>query len=190
LQLLLLDNYDSFTYNLLHLLEQFDGFEITVRRNDEITIEQASAFDRIVFSPGPGLPENSGIMQELIKAFMNEKKMLGICLGMQAMAQVTGGKLSNMKEVSHGQAVETLITDPNDCLFKGLPAQFKTGRYHSWMVSENDLPDTWKITARSLNGEIMALTHENQLLRGVQFHPESILTEYGKEMIYNWLHHC
>ena len=173
LKILLLDNYDSFTFNLFHYLNKFES-DVVVKRNDEIELKEVEAFDRIVFSPGPGLPKDAGSMIEIIRRFSSEKKMLGICL----------------PTVHHGVALPTNIVDSNEPLFSGLPARFKTGRYHSWCVDKNDLPACLRITALDNNGEIMALSHENQLIKGVQFHPESILTEWGNELIYNWLYKC
>ncbi|MFZ7113843.1 MAG: anthranilate synthase component II [Bacteroidota bacterium] len=189
MKILLLDNYDSFTYNLFHYLNNFES-DVTVIRNDEISVEETGQFDRIVFSPGPGLPEEAGRMIEIIRRYSSEKKMLGICLGMQAIAQAFGGKLINLSKVHHGVAIATEIVVSNEPLFSGLPHSFKTGRYHSWCVDPGSLPSSLIVTALDIHGEIMALTHENQLVKGVQFHPESILTEWGKDMIYNWLYKC
>jgi anthranilate synthase component II len=189
LKILLLDNYDSFTYNLFHYLNDFES-DVVVKRNDEIEVEEVAQFDRIVFSPGPGLPEEAGRMIEIIRRFSSEKKMLGICLGMQALAISFGGKLYNLPAVHHGVAISTKVVDKNEPLFASLPETFKTGRYHSWSVDSESLPSSLHVTALDIHGEIMALTHENQLLKGVQFHPESILTEWGKELISNWLYKC
>lgn len=189
MKILLVDNFDSFTYNLYHQLNRFEE-EVEVVRNDEIDFDDARRFDRIVLSPGPGLPREAGKMIDLIDRFKNEKKILGVCLGLQAIAEAEGAKLINLKNVLHGVAVPTQVQDTNEPLFTGLPRSFKTGRYHSWCVDPEGLPATFRITANDDFGGIMALTHENQLLRGVQFHPESILTEYGNELIYNWLYRC
>ncbi len=189
LKILLLDNYDSFTFNLFHYLNKFES-DVVVKRNDEIELKEVEAFDRIVFSPGPGLPKDAGSMIEIIRRFSSEKKMLGICLGMQAISEAFGGKLYNLPTVHHGVALPTNIVDSNEPLFSGLPISFKTGRYHSWCVDKNELPACLRITALDNEGEIMALSHENQLVKGVQFHPESILTEWGNELIYNWLYKC
>ncbi len=189
MKILLLDNYDSFTYNLLHYLNKFEP-DVTVKRNDELDIEDAGEFDRIVFSPGPGLPEEAGKMPGIIKRFSNEKKMLGICLGMQAIAVAFGGTLYNLPSVHHGVSIPTRIVRSDEPLFYGLPEVFNTGRYHSWCVDSKTLPATLHVTALDSQGEIMALSHENQLIKGVQFHPESILTEWGNELIHNWLYKC
>ncbi len=190
MKILLLDNYDSFTYNLFHLIEQFEGIDVEVFRNDEIDVEEISVFDRIVISPGPGIPVEAGITMDVIRKYSSSKKILGVCLGMQAMAEVFGGKLFNSEKVFHGVAELLTITDEDEKLFKGIPSPFKTGRYHSWMVDKKSLPSEFKITAEDQNGFVMAITHENQLLRAVQFHPESILTDFGKELMTNWLLHC
>jgi anthranilate synthase component 2 len=190
MRILLLDNYDSFTYNLFHLIEQFDKIEIDVFRNDEIGIDKISEYDRIVISPGPGLPSDAGITMDVIRNYYSSKKMLGVCLGMQAMAEVFGGKLFNSEKVFHGVKEPLTVIDKNENLFKGLPPSFKTGRYHSWIVDKQHLPEEFKITAEDQNGFAMAMTHENQMLRAVQFHPESILTDFGKELMSNWLIHC
>ena len=189
MKILLLDNYDSFTFNLFHYLNKFES-DVVVKRNDEIELKEVEAFDRIVFSPGPGLPKDAGVMIEIIRMYSSEKKMLGICLGMQAIAEAFNGKLYNLPRVHHGVALPTNIVVSNEPLFSGLPISFKTGRYHSWCVDKNELPACLRITALDNEGEIMALSHENQLVKGVQFHPESILTEWGNELIYNWLYKC
>ncbi len=163
---------------------------MVVKRNDEIEIEEVANFDRIVFSPGPGLPKDAGKMIEIIKQYSSEKKMLGICLGMQAIAEAFGGTLYNLPNVHHGVALPTNVVDPTEPLFSGIPLLFKTGRYHSWCVDKVSLPTRLKITALDNDNEIMALSHENQLVKGVQFHPESILTEWGNELINNWLYKC
>ncbi len=189
MKILLLDNYDSFTFNLFHYLNKFEA-DVVVKRNDEIGVAQVSEYDRIVFSPGPGLPSEAGKMMDIISAYSNEKKMLGICLGMQAMAEVFGGKLFNLSKVHHGVALPVDVIDKNEPLFFDLPPTFNTGRYHSWCVSKDELPSCLKITAVDKDGNIMALSHENQLIKGVQFHPESILTEMGNQLIHNWLYKC
>jgi anthranilate synthase component 2 len=189
MNILLLDNYDSFTYNLLHLLEQFDGIRTEVKRNDEITVGEAHVYDRIVLSPGPGLPSDAGVMNDIIRIFYNQKPILGICLGMQAMAEVFGGRLNNIPKVFHGVAINTLITDVQDDLFHGISSPFLAGRYHSWCV-DRELPDGFKITAIDEAGYVMGISHRNKLMHGVQFHPESIMTDCGKTIISNWLVRC
>lgn len=190
MKILLLDNYDSFTYNLFHLVDQFKGVETDVLRNDEITVIQAEKYDRIIISPGPGLPSEAGITLDLIRKFHSTKPILGVCLGMQAMAEVFGGKLINLPRVFHGVSMRTIIIDKEEKLFEGIPNHFKSGRYHSWCVDREHLPQVFRITAEDESGYLMAITHENQLLRGVQFHPESILTESGNLLMANWLLRC
>ena len=187
MKILVLDNYDSFTYNLVHYLEELTGERVTVARNDEITIEQAAAFDLIVLSPGPGIPDEAGIMKELILKLAPVKSILGICLGMQAIGEVFGGHLTNLEKIYHGVATEIRVTDPSETLFLGLPKAFKGGRYHSWVVDEDTLPACLKITATDENGMIMGITHKQYDVSGLQFHPESVLTENGKLILSNWL---
>lgn len=190
MNLLLLDNYDSFTYNLHHLLAQFHNVHVSVLRNDEIDEEEAGRYDRIVLSPGPGLPGESGSMMSIIKRYGFEKPMLGVCLGMQAIAQVCGGKLINLEHPLHGESRLVKVVDKEEKLFQTLPPVFQTGRYHSWCVSSSDLPHDLSITATDEENNVMAITHANGFLRGIQFHPESILTEFGKIIISNWLYEC
>jgi anthranilate synthase component 2 len=187
MKILLLDNYDSFTFNLLHLVEQFDGVEVDVFRNDEIDLDEVQAYDKIILSPGPGLPADAGITLELIKRFHVTKSILGICLGHQAIALAFGGKLFNLATVQHGVSVQTTVTDQSEKLFKNIPAAFKTGRYHSWVVDKEQFPGCLRITAMDQKQNIMALRHSLFDVSGVQFHPESILSEYGKTLIGNWL---
>jgi len=183
--ILLIDNYDSFTYNLVHYLEEL-GAQVTVRRNDKLNIEEAAAFSHIVLSPGPGIPDEAGLLKEIIATYATTKKILGVCLGQQAIAEVFGGRLENLSEVYHGIATPIKIIDPQATLFKDLPTEVVVGRYHSWVVSE-DLPESLKVTARDHKGQIMAIEHKDYLVHAVQFHPESILTPSGKKMLANWL---
>jgi anthranilate synthase component 2 len=187
MKILLLDNYDSFTFNLVHLLESFDGIDVFVHRNDSFNPKDGNEFDRIVLSPGPGLPDEAGNLKELIREMSGRKSILGVCLGMQAIAEVFGGKLFNLDKVQHGVASETLVTDNKEKLFRNLPGKFNTGRYHSWMVESKSLPDCFKVTSVDASKNIMSLRHKEFDVCGIQFHPESVLTEYGKEMIKNWL---
>lgn len=187
MKILVLDNYDSFTYNLVHYLEELAGIEVAVYRNDQITIEQAASFDKIVLSPGPGIPDEAGIMKQLIKELGPTHSILGVCLGCQAIAEAFGGSILNLSKVYHGVATPIMVCDKDEILFKSLPLKFMAGRYHSWVVNENNLPDALTITARDEQNQIMGLRHKTFDVRGVQFHPESILTENGKEMIKNWL---
>jgi anthranilate synthase component 2 len=190
MHILLLNNYDSFTYNLLHLIELFDGMKVEVVRNDQMIVQDAEKYDRIIISPGPGLPSEAGITKDLIRKYYSSKPMLGVCLGMQAMAEACGGKIYNLTRVFHGVAEPTIIIDTNEKLFAGIPSPFRTGRYHSWAVQKENLPSCLHVTAIDKDGDIMSFSHENQLMRGVQFHPESILTDFGKELMSNWLFHC
>jgi anthranilate synthase component 2 len=190
LKILLLDNYDSFTYNLLHLAEQIDGVEIEVFRNDEIGVEETDRFDRIIISPGPGLPSEAGQTTAVITRQLYRKHMLGVCLGMQAIAEVCGGKLKNLPQVLHGISSLATIIVKDEKLFYGFPENFKVGHYHSWCVDRSGLPAEFRETARGEDGLLLSFTHENGLARGVQFHPESILTEFGKELMFNWLFRC
>lgn len=184
-QILLIDNYDSFTYNLVHYLEEL-GAQVTVRRNDKLSIEEVVAFSHIVLSPGPGIPDEAGLLKEIIATYAATKKILGVCLGQQAIAEVFGGRLENLSEVYHGIATPIKIIDPQATLFKDLPTEVVVGRYHSWVVSE-DLPESLKVTARDHKGQIMAIEHKDYPVHAVQFHPESILTPSGKKMLANWL---
>lgn len=187
MKILVLDNYDSFTYNLVHYIEELTGEKVTVARNDEITIEQAAQYDRIVLSPGPGIPDEAGIMKEMILKLAPEKSILGICLGMQAIAEVFGGHLTNLDKVYHGVATDILIVEPTEPLFCGLPQVIKGGRYHSWVVDRDTLPSCLRITATDANGMLMGISHTRYDVRGLQFHPESVLTENGKQILSNWL---
>jgi anthranilate synthase component 2 len=185
--LLVLDNYDSFTYNLVHILEKVSDYKITVARNDRITLGQVALFDKIVLSPGPGLPSAAGIMPDLLKEFGATKPILGVCLGHQAIAECFGGQLKNLERVVHGEATLTEIVGPAQGVFKGLPSQFDAGRYHSWIVDRESLPDCLEILALSTDNQIMALKHKHFNLTGLQFHPESVLTEFGPDILRNWV---
>jgi anthranilate synthase component 2 len=184
---LLLDNYDSFTYNLLHVLKELK-VEVVVRRNDKIALEEVDRFDRIVLSPGPGIPEEAGILLPLIKRYAPAKSILGVCLGEQAIGEAFGAALVNLTDVHHGVCSDIRVTK-NDPLFSGLGACFGAGRYHSWIVSKENFPDCLEIIAEDLiENQIMAIRHKEYNVRGIQFHPESILTPNGKMIIENWLH--
>lgn len=187
MKILILDNYDSFTYNLVHYVEQECGETVDVFRNDKIELDAIEAYDKILLSPGPGLPSESGILMDLIKRYAPTKDILGVCLGHQAISEAFGGTLYNLDRVMHGIATKTILTDVGDPLFDGLPPDFLAGRYHSWAVSATGFPSDLKITAYDENGTIMACRHTHYKLRGVQFHPESVLTEHGHLMIRNWL---
>ncbi len=184
--ILVLDNYDSFTYNLVHYLEAL-GAHVVVARNDEIELDEVDEFDCIVLSPGPGLPQEAGILLPLIQRYAPVKNILGICLGMQAIGQVFGGQLTNLPTVFHGVATPIWITDTNDILYQNLPKTFQVGRYHSWIVDHKTFPESLVQTAQTPSGEIMSLRHQVYPTYGVQFHPESILTPLGKSILENWL---
>ena len=185
--ILIIDNYDSFTYNLVHLVNEI-GLECEVWRNDQFKIADVDAFDRIILSPGPGIPSEAGLLLEVIKTYAPTKSIFGVCLGQQAIAEVFGGTLYNLSRPMHGIATPIKVTDASEQLFIGLPESFKVGRYHSWVVSREGLPDSLEVTAiDEKDNSIMALRHRKYDVRGVQFHPESVLTEFGKEMMANWL---
>jgi len=186
-RILLFDNYDSFTYNLLHYVEEVSGREVVVCRNDEISLEEVNEFDEIILSPGPGLPSEAGILIPLIKKYAATKKIMGVCLGLQAMAEAFGGTLLQLDQVMHGISRKVTITGTEELLFAGLPDSFMAGRYHSWVADKETLPDCFKITASDEWGNIMAIRHRSLDLCGVQFHPESVLTPLGKTMISNWI---
>jgi len=186
MKILVLDNYDSFTYNLVHYLEQVTDAEIEVHRNDKISLEEIKRFDKILLSPGPGIPSEAGILLEVIKKYSPSKSILGVCLGQQAIAEAFGGSLTNLKEVYHGVATPVEIIK-DDTLFKGIPKKINVGRYHSWAVNAADLPAELEVTSVDETGAIMALRHKKYDVKGVQFHPESVLTEHGLQMIKNWV---
>jgi anthranilate synthase component II len=186
MKILVIDNYDSFTYNLVHLLHELNQ-DAEVWRNDKFALEDVAAFDKIVLSPGPGIPSEAGLLLKVIKEYAATKSILGVCLGQQAIAEVFGGELYNLEKPVHGTATNIVVKDPNEVVFKGLPNNFKIGRYHSWAVKAENLPTELVVTAEDENGVVMALRHRDFDVRGVQFHPESVLTEFGKEMIKNWL---
>lgn len=185
IRILVFDNYDSFTYNIVHAVRSLGYTSIDVFRNDAIALDAVEAYDKIILSPGPGIPEEAGLLLPLIKRYAATKSILGICLGHQAIAEAFGGKLVNLSNVYHG--VATPLVADEDILFKGLPASFEVGRYHSWAVQKEGFPQELKITALSLDGEIMALAHKTYDVRGVQFHPESVLTPNGLQLIQNFL---
>ena len=186
MKILLLDNYDSFTYNLVHYIEKVSNAIVEVRRNDEIEMEEVETYDKIMLSPGAGLPKDAGIMPELIKRYYKSKSIFGVCLGQQAIAEAFGGSLINLNEVFHGVATPINVIE-EDYLFKNIPKKFNVGRYHSWVVDKNNLPKELEIAAVDEFGNCMALRHKHYDIRGVQFHPESILSEYGEEIISNWI---
>lgn len=185
-KVLVIDNYDSFVYNLVHYLEAL-GCEVTVRRNDQFVLEECAAYDKILLSPGPGIPEEAGLLKAVIQKYAATKSILGVCLGQQAIGEVFGGRLINLQRVFHGVATQVEITQKDTVLFKGLDPKIEVGRYHSWVVDTEQFPDALQITAVDQNGQIMALRHREYDLRGVQFHPESVLTPQGQQMIENWI---
>ena len=182
-KVLVIDNYDSFTYNLVHYMEDLD-YEVSVVRNDEFSMDFVEKFDKILISPGPGIPNEAGQTKELIKRFYSTKSIMGVCLGHQAIGEVFGGKLKNLDSVFHGVATDIKIVS-EDKVFKNIPKKIKVGRYHSWVVEKLD--DNLEVLASDNDGNIMALRHKDYKVWGVQFHPESILTEYGKDILKNWL---
>lgn len=187
--ILVLDNYDSFTYNLVHLLESVSAQPVVVKRNDSIGPEDLPAFDKLLLSPGPGLPTESGQLLELLRHAPHSMPVFGVCLGMQALAVHSGGSLFQLPDVQHGIETEIQVLPPADRLglYRELPDTLSVGRYHSWMVNEADLPHEWEVTARDEQGRIMSMTHRHYPWQGVQFHPESVMTPPGKKIIQNWL---
>ncbi len=188
MKILVLDNYDSFTYNLVHILRELGlGSSAEVHRNDKIELDAIEAFDKIMLSPGPGIPKDAGIMPELIKTFGPRKSILGVCLGHQAIAEAFGAQLYNLPSVFHGVTTQVRVIDKEEQLFASLPDVFTVCRYHSWVVRQEELPADLRITVTGEEGRIMGLRHKSYDVRGVQFHPESIMTEHGVKMINNWL---
>jgi anthranilate synthase component II len=188
MKILVFDNYDSFTFNLVHIIRELGfGTELEVHRNDKISIAEVEKFDKILLSPGPGIPSEACILLELIKTYAGKKSILGVCLGHQAIAEAFGGKIYNMPEVLHGVSERLEVMDKDEVLFKGLPTSFLACRYHSWSVEPESLPEQLVVTAIDEKQRIMALRHKQFDVRGVQFHPESIMTEFGKDIMLNWL---
>ena len=192
MKILVFDNYDSFTYNLVHLIEKIIHEKVDVFRNDQIALEDVKKYDKIILSPGPGLPVEAGLLLPLIKEYASTKSILGVCLGHQAIGEVFGGKLENLTTVYHGVATEMQKVNAERLtvsseLFNGLPEPFLAGRYHSWIISKENFPDELEITAEDENGFIMALQHKTYDVQGVQFHPESVLTPDGEIIMRNWL---
>lgn len=186
-KILVIDNYDSFTYNLVHYLEKLTGEKPDIFRNDEIALDLADNYDKILISPGPGIPVEAGICLDLIRRYASGKSILGICLGHQAIGEAFGAGLVNLSQVYHGVATSVFITDSSEPLFKGIPVKLTAGRYHSWVVNKDNLPSCFTITAEDENGIIMGISHKQFDLRGLQFHPESVLTEFGIEILQNWI---
>ncbi len=191
MRILIFDNYDSFTYNLVQVVERIIEEKVDVYRNDKISLEKVNDYDKIILSPGPGIPVESGLLLPLVKAYASNKCILGVCLGQQAIGEAFGGKLTNLSTVYHGVATDISVnpnrTKSNNDIFKDLPVKLEAGRYHSWIVSNENFPDELEITAEDENGYIMALRHRTYDVQGVQFHPESVLTPMGEKMMRNWL---
>lgn len=184
-KILVIDNYDSFTYNLVHYLQDLDC-EVTVKRNDKLSLEEAGEFEKILLSPGPGIPDEAGLLKAIIKEYGPTKSILGICLGQQAIAEVYGGSIENLNMVYHGVSTSIKRINNDVVLYKDIPVELEVGRYHSWVVSK-DLPEDLIVTSVDHNGEIMSLRHKEHDVRAVQYHPESILTPEGKKMLKNWV---
>ena len=185
MKVVIIDNYDSFTYNLSHLVKEL-GAEVAVVRNDQFRLEELEQYSKIILSPGPGIPSEAGLLLDVIRTYAGRKPILGVCLGHQAIGEVFGAKLENLSDVFHGVATPCHII-ADDPVFSGLPAEITIGRYHSWVVSREGLPDCLEVTAVSDEGQIMALRHRELNVRGIQFHPESVLTPDGRKMLQNWM---
>ncbi len=187
MKILVIDNYDSFTYNLVQYIERVLKAPVDVRRNDQIALEEIEGYDKILISPGPGIPVEAGITLDLIRKYGPSKSILGVCLGHQAIAEAYGGSIRNLSTVYHGVTGQMIQVVPGDYLFDGVPSEFDAGRYHSWVVEYETLPGELEIIVENDEGYIMAIRHRQHDVRGVQFHPESVLTEYGGKMILNWI---
>lgn len=187
MKILILDNYDSFTYNLVQYVQELIGKEVDVYRNDAISLEEVGAYDVIILSPGPGLPEEAGIMPQLIKRYAASKRILGVCLGHQAIGEAFGASLENLSQVFHGISTRMKVVEDSTLLFKGIDMNFEAGRYHSWVIQKDSLPEELQVTAVDDTGEIMAMRHKHYQIHSVQFHPESIMTPDGKKMLSNFL---
>ena len=187
MKIVIIDNYDSFTYNLSHLVKEL-GAEVSVVRNDEFELEALDAFDKIILSPGPGIPSEAGLLLEVIRHYAGRKPILGVCLGHQAIGEVFGGQLTNLSTVFHGVATEGTQLG-NDYLFDGLPERITMGRYHSWVVDREGWPEALEVTALSDEGQVMALRHREMDIHGIQFHPESVLTPDGRHILENFISH-
>lgn len=188
LKILVLDNYDSFTYNLVHCVKKITGLPVDVFRNDAISLEAIDTYDKIILSPGPGLPNEAGLLMETIRRYAPHKSILGVCLGHQAIGEVFGGQLLNLDRVFHGIATPITLTQIPSALFRSLPETFEVGRYHSWIVSDKNLPDCFEVTSYDNEGSIMSIKHKQYDVEGLQFHPESVLTPLGEKILENWLY--
>ena len=184
-KVLVIDNYDSFTYNLVHYLQDLNC-EVTVKRNDKLSLEEVDAYEKILLSPGPGIPDEAGLLKAIIERYGATKSILGICLGQQAIAEVYGGSIENLNMVYHGVATSIKRINEDEILYQGIPDKFDVGRYHSWVVSK-EMPECLIVTSIDANGEIMSLRHVEHDVRAVQYHPESILTPLGKQLMENWV---
>lgn len=184
--IVVIDNYDSFTYNLVHYLEDLNC-TVSVLRNDEFELEELAKFDKILLSPGPGLPSEAGLLKQVIQKYAPTKSILGVCLGQQAIGEVFGGNLINLDKVYHGVASKVQITVNNESLFEGLENEIEVGRYHSWVIDKENFPSDLEITSIDENGEIMSIRHKTYDVKGVQYHPESVLTQQGKKILENWV---
>jgi len=186
-KILVIDNYDSFTYNLVHYIGQLTDDPLKVFRNDEISLEDVAGYDKILLSPGPGIPVEAGICLDLIRHYAPTKSILGVCLGHQAIGEAFGGSLINLNKVYHGVSERVTITRTDDPLYIGIPREFEAGRYHSWIINPGNLPECLDVTCVDDKGLIMGISHKQYDVRGVQYHPESVLTEKGRDIISNWL---
>jgi anthranilate synthase component II len=186
-KILVIDNYDSFTYNLVHYIEKLTSYSPDVYRNDQISLDDVKKYDKILLSPGPGIPVEAGICIDLIKRYAPTKSILGVCLGHQAIAEAFEGTLKNLDKVYHGVATEVNVLSQEDKLYKGIPKKFNAGRYHSWVVMPDNLPDCFTVTCEDNLGLIMGISHNSYDVKGVQYHPESVLTENGLKIMANWL---
>ncbi len=190
MRIIIIDNYDSFTYNLYHLIEAelYDNDSVEVFRNDKIEVSNIKEYDKIIISPGPGLPSEAGITNEVINFYKGKKSILGVCLGHQAIAEHFGCKLLNLDKVMHGKEINTHVTDKEEILFKNIPEIFKSGRYHSWVVNKETIPECLSVTAVDESDHVMAIKHKEYDIKGVQFHPESIMTKHGSVILKNWIY--
>ena len=187
MKILIIDNYDSFTYNLVHMVEKITNQFPTVFRNDEISLEDINYYDMIMLSPGPGIPKEAGILKDIIYRYAGKKPIFGVCLGLQAIVEVFGGSIINMDEVFHGVATEMKVTKPTALIFKDIPTKFQAARYHSWIASNENFPADLEITAEDEEGGVMAIRHSHFSISAVQFHPESILTDVGEQIVRNFI---
>ena len=186
-KILVIDNYDSFVYNLVYYIEQITGLKPAVFRNDEIGLDEVDEYDKILLSPGPGVPAEAGVCLDLVKRYASCKSIFGVCLGHQAIGEAFGATISNLENVFHGVSTPVKVTDGTEYLFKGIPSSFAAGRYHSWIVDLLDLPESLKVTCLDEKGFIMGTSHREYDIRGLQFHPESVLTENGFSIVRNWI---